>query len=141
MGEVLRGISVLLLIVATGVAAQVLTSLTPDGVLTIELARLALTIPLVLLAHYIGHEATRHRTAADALWREQLLLRHFRDFMRSLPAATAQAHREDLWRRVSVLATPDPEGNDPINVMGAVSSVLEQLNEMIKSVVGRGSGG
>jgi hypothetical protein len=139
--DVLRGVSIFLLVVATAVAAFVLVNLTPDGALTIELARLALTIPLVLLAHYAGHEATRHRAAADALWREEVLLRHFPDFMRPLPDDAAQAHREDLWRRVSALSTTEVAAGDPLTIMGGMSSVLEQLNEMIKSVTGRGSAG
>ncbi|MDX6284348.1 MAG: hypothetical protein QOH03_5419 [Kribbellaceae bacterium] len=119
---------ILLLLVVASVAGIVVFKDRAGGVWTEELARIAVTSPLILLAIYLSRESSRHRAAGDQARELEVRLKTVRAYTDELDGSDRNEIRALLGRRIfgADLATSTNkdevvvEAIDPSSLKGAI---------------------
>jgi hypothetical protein len=132
--NVLRGCAIATLLAIAAVAAWLLfRNLQASNNLVAELARLAVVVPLALLAGYLSREATRHRQTAN--WANSLkiqLLTH-EAYIAPLPNQERDIQRGEFARRIFI-GSADPSTVDtiPPTTVGEIRSLLDSINKLVR---------
>lgn len=97
-------------------------------------ARLSTTVPLAVLAGYLGRESSRHRTAADRSREIGANLTHLDDYVAELSEEQRRQYRYELGQSAYVA---DRHGVDDAISPGFVEEVARRLAEAIKGLASR----
>jgi hypothetical protein len=134
----LRGFCILTLLSIAGVAVALLLDKESNQLSTPhELARLAITIPLAVLATYLGREATRHRKVSRRARELEIQLQTVDAFAHPLPDPLRDQLRTELGKQV--FATPPPaegrgDGESGPSVVNDAGELIEKIADLLKAL-------
>ena len=136
--NLLRGLCVLTLLSIAGVATLLVSSKEASTLNTAhELAKLAITIPLAVLAAYLGREATRHRKVARRARELEIQLQTVDAFAHPLPESLRDRLRSELGRQVFASPPPaeifDDRDSGP-SVVTDAGELIEKIADLLKAL-------
>jgi hypothetical protein len=135
--NVLRALCVLALLAIAGGAALLLAGKQATELTTTrEIAKLAITIPIAVLAAYLGREATRHRKIARRARELEIQLQTVDAFTHPLPESLRDQIRTELGKQVFTTAYVDQSddkdaGPSTVNDAGML---IEKIADLLKTV-------
>lgn len=124
---ILRGLGTGLLAVAFLVARAIVFSTEEPLSWDAEVARLALTVPILFLAYYCLREAAHHRDESQQAKGHAVRLQTIRQFTDELPDAEKTQLRVELGRRVfggSHAAVIGDDSKDAASLLGAITALV-----------------
>jgi hypothetical protein len=100
-----------------------------------ELARLAITVPLAVLAAYLGREATRHRRVARRAREMEIQLQTVDAFTHPLPDELRDKLRTELGQQVFAPPPVDHEDEKATgpSVVTDASTLIESVADLLKA--------
>jgi hypothetical protein len=140
MADQLRALCIATLLAIAFVATalfvyQEANDLTTTG----EIAKLAVTIPIAVLAAYFGREATRHRKVARRARELEIQLQTVDAFTHPLPDSLRDQIRTELGKQVFAMPRIDADdGSEPgPSVVNEAGELIEKIAELLKAVSNR----
>jgi hypothetical protein len=133
--DLLRSAAIALLLLITGIAATLLES-EPKSLNDLgEAARLSLTVPLAVLAAYLGREASHHRATSRWARNLEVQLRSVNAYTEPLSPELRDMIRAELGRRVFSAGLDEAvqaNGNAP-SAVGEVTGLLERVTGLMRT--------
>lgn len=136
----LRAAAVGVLLAITLIAAT-LTWVDPEDASARDVARLSLTIPLAVLAAYLGREASRHRSASRWARELEVQLLTVDAYTEPLSNELRDNIRAELGRRVFATSTGEIAGVASMapSAVGEAAGLVERIGNLARSSPGRQS--
>jgi len=122
---------ILLLVVVASIAGFVVFQDQGGGIWTEELARVAVTSPLILLAVYLSRESSRHRAAGDRARELEVRLKTVRAYTDELNDSDRTEIRALLGKRIFGASIEAPGDKDEVVVQSIDAASLKEAIEFV----------